>query len=69
MSDLSNIIENITGALAGNKEDKAGLYGLLFGNKTIPVSVSLSPETETVLLIAVAVLAAGAVATGFVLKR
>jgi hypothetical protein len=69
MSQFSDIISQVTGALAGNKEDKAGLYGLLFGNKQIPVIVTISPDTQIILLIAMSILAAGAVATGYVLKR
>lgn len=69
MSDFTDIITNVSNALAGNKESKEGLYGLLFGNKQIPVQVSLDQETEIVLLAAIGLLAAGAVMTGFVVKR
>lgn len=69
MSDFTEIINQVTGALAGNKDDKAGLYGLLFGNKEIPVKVGMSQETEIIILAAFALLAGGAVAVAFVLKR
>jgi hypothetical protein len=69
MSEFSDILTNVTSALAGSKESKDGLYGLLFGNKQIPVNVSLDSDTKTILLIAMGVLAAGAITTAFILKR
>jgi hypothetical protein len=69
MTNVEDILSNIAGAVAGNKKDKDGLYGLIFGNKTIPVSVSLAPETEIILLCAVGLAGLAAVAVALVLPK
>jgi len=69
MSEFTDVLTNISGALAGNKEDKQGLYGLLFGNKQIPVIVDVTPQTQLILLLAVGILSIGAIGTAAMLKR